>query len=160
MCLQEMYLKRPSLCAWWRMGGLGFLLSCELIPGNAQGKGERFQGELFWCRWSSTTEPWVLCEPCVPLGCSTFIADNSAWMPWLERQRCSLLICFPHGRKFTNRAAAIGWKISSRWSWSSAHQVHHCKWCGNCVVVVKLGLFVNLFRCLDGWLETDFIGHY
>lgn len=39
MCLQEMYLKRPSLCAWWRMGGLGFLLSCELIPGNAQGKG-------------------------------------------------------------------------------------------------------------------------
>lgn len=39
MCLQEMYLKRPSLCAWWRIGGLGFLLSCELIPGNAQGKG-------------------------------------------------------------------------------------------------------------------------
>lgn len=38
MCLQEMYLKRPSLCAWWRRGGLGFLLSRELIPGNAQGK--------------------------------------------------------------------------------------------------------------------------
>lgn len=44
MCLQEMYLKRPSLCAWWRRGGLGFLLSCELIAGNAQGKG----GEVSW----------------------------------------------------------------------------------------------------------------
>lgn len=32
--------------------------------------------------------------------------------------------------------------------------------CGNCVVVVKLGLFVNLLRCLDGWLATDFIGQY
>lgn len=104
---------------------------------------------------------WALCSlGRLFQGCSTFIADNSAWMPWPDRQRCSLLICFPHGRKFTNRAAATGWKISIRWLWPSGAPLQ-MMWlqCGNCVVLVKLG-FVNLLRCLDGWLATDFIGQY
>lgn len=166
MCLQEMYLKRPSLCAWWRREGLGFLLSCELIPGNAQGKGgEVSRGALLAQMVKHSSEPWVLCEPwasppglqylyswyqCLnALACQTevFIAD--LFSSWKEVHKQQL----PQGGKCPSGGhAPVPTRCKAARVW-----LHSC---GNSDVLVKLGLFVNLLRCLDGWLATDFIGQY
>lgn len=126
----------------------------------------RGRGEVSWRVFlmqmvKHNSEPWVLCEPHVPLGCSSRAAAPL------------LLITVPECLGLTDRGVHC-WAVFLMEGSSQTEQLPQggkspsgaplqMMWlhrCGNHVVLVKLGLFVNLLRCLDGWLATDFIGQY
>lgn len=166
MCLQEMCLRRPSLCAWWRKGSLGFLLSCGLIPGNAMGKwGEVSRRALLVQVVKHDSEPWRCVSPVFPSGAAVpfllipvpeclGLTDTGihCWLVFLM-EGSSQAEQLPQGGKCPSGGdTPVPIRCTTAMVW-----LHRC---ANCVVLVKLGLFVNLLRCLDGWLATDFIGQY
>lgn len=108
--------------------------------------------ELFFCQaWSTPSAGTV-----------------PAYLGLGEGEVFTAAIALPHGRKFTKEQLQQGGNSPSggyapmapAGCPSGAPFANGMSAYGWNIVVLKPGLFVNLFRCLDGWLATDFIGQY